>query len=138
MMEFTLKMRNARLILTLIVSVGALIAAGISYVSHLEGNFGECEVAVRKSIPSPDESKAIIIFDMECGATVGFNTQASIAPAQGLFSPSKNPPFFAISGADNVVATWLEDHTIQVVIPDGAKVFKREHSVGDVEVKYIP
>jgi hypothetical protein len=131
-------MRNALLIVSLVVAVAALSAGGISYISHIEGSSGECDVAIRKSIPSPNGSKAIIIFGMECGATVGFNTQASIAPAGGSFAPSDNPPFFAISGKDDVAVVWLENYIVQVVIPNGAKVFKKEQRVGDVDVKYLP
>jgi hypothetical protein len=35
---------------------------------------------------------------LPAGATVPFNTQASIAPADGSFSPEKNPAFFVFSG----------------------------------------
>lgn len=37
--------------------------------------------AVHNSIPSPNGDKSLVIFGKECGATVEFNTQASIAPA---------------------------------------------------------
>jgi hypothetical protein len=107
----------------------------VCLVRH-EHFFGECKTVVRNSIPSPDGSKSIVIFGKECGATVGFNTQASIAPADGSFSPDKNPAFFVVSGEHVVLARWLGDSAVEIALQEGGKVFRNEQRVGDIKVVY--
>jgi hypothetical protein len=74
-----LKSRTIVKAIALLTVVGALIAAGTVYVSYLVGDFGECTAIARNSIPSPDGKRYIAVFGTECGATVAFNTQVSIA-----------------------------------------------------------
>jgi hypothetical protein len=134
MMEFVLKRRR---IWWIVIPVVVLIAGGALYVRYVASIVGECETVVRSSIPSPDGSKSIVIFGKECGATVPFNTQASIAPAGDPFSPEKNPAFFAISGLHVVMAKWLGDDAVEIaLIPGGSKVFRSERRVGDIKVVY--
>ena len=138
MMEFVLKGRLFWWTIIPVVAVCAVIAAGALYIESFVSGFGACKTVVRGSIPSPDGSKSLVIFGKECGATVGFNTQASIAPAGSPFSPEKNPAFFAISGEHVVMARWLGDSAVEIVglIPGGGKVFRSEPSVGDIKVVY--
>jgi hypothetical protein len=80
------------------VAFFAMIGGGILTMEYFMDTFARCKTVVRNLIPSPDGHKSIVIFEKECGATVGFNTQASIAPASRSFSPEENPPFFVSSG----------------------------------------
>ena len=96
----------------------------------------DCETVVHSSKPSPNGKYAVVIFERECGATVGFNTQASIAPAGDRFSPEKSPAFFAISGKQDVMAKWLGDGAVEITVIPGGKIFRSENSVGDVKVVY--
>jgi len=81
-----------------------VIAGGALFVDSFMSGFGACKIVVPNSIPFPDGKKSLVIFRKECGATVGLNTQASIAPAGNSFSPEKNPAFFASPGEDAVAA----------------------------------
>jgi hypothetical protein len=132
-----MKRRRIRWIIIPVIGVCAVIAGSALYVGNFMSGFGECKTVVRSSIPSPDGSKSIVIFGKECGATVGFNTQASITPAGDSFSSERNPAFFVISGLHAVMARWLGDDAIEIaLIPGGDKVFRSEPTVGDVKVVY--
>ncbi|QWG16970.1 hypothetical protein KMZ68_18550 [Bradyrhizobium sediminis] len=132
-----MKMRRIWWIIFPVVALCAAIAGGALYVGNFVSGFGACKTVVRSSIPSPDESKSIVIFGKECGATVGFNTQASITPAGGSFSSEKYPAFFAMSGLQAVMARWLGDDAIEIaLIPGGGQVLKSEQRVGDIKVIY--
>jgi hypothetical protein len=99
--------------------------------------FGACKTVVRNSMPSPDGTKSIVIFGKECGATVGFNTQVSIAPSGGSFSQEKSPAFFAISGEHSIMAKWLGDSTVEISsVPEGERVLKSEQRVGEIRITY--
>jgi hypothetical protein len=100
-------------------------------------HFRSCQTVVRESIPSPDGSNSIIVFGRECGATVGFNTQVSIAPTGSSFSADKYPAFFVVSGLQVVMAKWLEERAVEIAINPGAeKVSRREARIGDIRIIY--
>jgi len=135
--EFVLKRRRIWWIIIPVAAACAVIGGGAIYIAYFMSGFGACETVIRSSIPSPDGSKSVVIFGKECGATVPFNTQASIAPAGGPFSPEKNPAFFAISGLHVVMAKWLGDNAVEIaLIPGGSKVFRSERRVGDIKIAY--
>jgi hypothetical protein len=132
-----LKLQRTLVAIILVVIGGGLIAAASTfYISYLVGNFGDCTAILRRSIPSPDGSKYIVIFGMECGTTVGFNTQVSIAPTGAEFSYKKNPPFFVVSEKYEVAARWLRDDAIEVLVPSGARVLKEQESIGGIKIGY--
>jgi hypothetical protein len=136
-MESILKSRRVWWTVITVAAVCAVIAGGALFIDSFMSDFGACTTAVRNSIPSPDGKKSLVIFGKECGATVGFNTQASIAPTGFAFSTEKSPAFFAISGEHVVVAKWLGDSTVEISsIPEKERVFKSEQRVGDIKVVY--
>jgi hypothetical protein len=116
----------------------ALIVGGVLYLGYPSISiFGECTTVIRGSTPSPDRSKVVVVFRRDCGATVPFNTQASIAPAGDEFSSDKSPAFFTVSGTPEVMVTWLEEATVEIaVIPGADRIFKSEQSVAGVKVLY--
>ena len=120
-----------------VVALIAVIAGGAVYVWYALSSFGECETEIRRTIPSPNGKKSLVVFGRDCGATTGFNTQLSIASAGGPFSPQKNPAFFVTSGLHDVMASWLGDSTVEIApIPGGDKIFRNEQNAGDVKVVY--
>jgi hypothetical protein len=80
--------QGVRWIVAVVLGVAcAVIVDGALCVDHFMSAFAESRTVVRSSIPSPDGKKSVVIFWKECRATVGFNTQASIAPL-GMSYPS--------------------------------------------------
>jgi hypothetical protein len=135
MLGFSLR-RSRWIAVVFLVAVCVTIGGGALYIRFFMSAVGHCETVVRSSIPSPDGRKAIVIFERECGATVPFNTQASIAPAGGSFSSEKNPAFFVVSGTQDIVARWRGDRAVEIAVIPGGDIFRSEQSVGDVEVEY--
>jgi hypothetical protein len=120
-----------------VITVCAVIAVAAFNIAYFMDGFGACKTVVRNSMPSPDGTKSIVIFGKECGATVGFNTQASISTTGSSFSPEKSDAFFAISGEHVVSAKWLGDSTVEISsIPEKERVFKSEQRVGDIRITY--
>jgi len=99
--------------------------------------FGECRTDVRKSISSPDAENVVVVFGKECNATVGFNTQLSIAPAGSALSAEKYPAFFVTSGLHVVQVAWRDDGAVEItLIPGGGKIFRNEERAGSIRVIY--
>src|ERR1700732_3680011 len=135
-MDSVFERRRISWIAISVAAVCAMVAAALN-IEYFMNSLGACKPVVRSSVPSPDGTKSIVIFGKECGATVGFNTQASIAPIGSSFSTEKSPAFFAISGVHVVIAKWLGDSTVEISsIPKGERVFKSEPRVGDIKVAY--
>jgi hypothetical protein len=129
--------RLIRWIIIPVVVIGAAIAGGALSIDYFTRGFGACKTIVHGSIPSPDASKSIIIFEKECGATVGFNTQVSIAPAEGSFSAKRYPPFYVVSGRQEVLVKWLGEKAVEVNAVSGAeRIYKREERAGDIMIVY--
>jgi hypothetical protein len=136
MVDFSSERHRIRWIgVAVFVIVSAMTAGGVLSMEYFMDGFGVCKTVVHNSIPSPDGHKSIVIFEKQCGATVGFNTQASIAPAGSSFSSQGNPAFFVVSDTPEVVAKWLGDNVVEMaVVPRGGKVFKSEQTVGDIKI----
>jgi len=131
--ETTPRPRRARRIIPLLAACALILGSALYVISGLD----PCETVIRKSIPSPDGSNSIVVFGRECGATVGFNTQVSIAPAGSAFSADKYPAFFVVSGVQAVMARWLEERAVEItIIPGAEKVFRREQRAGDFRIIY--
>lgn len=119
------------------IALSAAIAGGALYVWYAASILGGCKIDVRRSIPSPDGKKSLVVFGKECGTTVGFNTQISIAPADRPFSAETYPAFHVTSGLHVVTASWLGDSAVEIAInPGGDETFRHEQDVGDVKVLY--
>jgi hypothetical protein len=118
-----------------VVSVTAAIAAVFVVVLIIE-NFLACDTAVKRSTPSLDGRRTVVMFAMECGATVPFNTQLSLSRAGRKFSPDNNPPFLVIEGEHDLPVTWIGEKAIAVDLPKDQRVFRSEPRVDDVAVEY--
>ena len=133
-METTRRPHRARRIIPLLAACAAVTIGGALY---LASTFDPCQTVIRKLIPSPDGSNSIVVFGSECGATVGFNTQVSVAPTGSSFSADKYPAFFVVSGLQVVMAKWLEERAVEIAINPGAeKVSRREARIGDIGIVY--
>jgi hypothetical protein len=120
--------------IAIVAAVAGLAAAGfLAYDAYI---FDPCEIVVHQSIPSPDQKKMVIIFEAECGATVGFNTQASIASVSVGFSPHRNPSFFSMNGQRQLTVEWKDDKVVTVAVPPGDKVYRKDTRADDVSVEY--
>jgi hypothetical protein len=96
----------------------------------------KCDVTQHASLPSPDGSKQAVIFDVDCGATTGFNTQVSIAPSNVAFDSKAAPPILVLDGRWSLPIRWIDDRALHIRIPEGERIYRKLTSTDDVTVKY--
>lgn len=117
----------------------AVVALAVTFAVMMyqwADQFGAVDVVVHRSIPSPDGRMSAIVYGVEGNATVGFNTQVSIAPADRPFSRDKNPSFLALAGQHDLAVSWVSDKLIEIDIPENVKVYRNEPSVSGVTIDY--
>jgi hypothetical protein len=96
----------------------------------------ECDLVVHKSIPSPDTSRLAVVYEIGCGATAGFNTKVSIAPADRPFSHDQNPPFLELDGQHDLAVSWVSDKLIEIDLPKRERIYRNDQHLGDITVDY--
>jgi hypothetical protein len=94
----------------------------------------DCLNEIREEVISPDGKNKVVLFSRNCGATTGFNTQASILK-QGEQLPDDGGNAFII---DQGVAkvSWKNNKSILVVSEHNARNFKQEVSVRGITFEY--
>lgn len=118
-------MKHARL-----TSVAALfLTALLSACDH------GCENEVARSIASPSGKLKIIVFHRGCGATTGFNTQASILNATDSL-PNDGGNIVAVEGKVPMQIQWISEERASISGLGSARVFKQEPSASGVVVVY--
>lgn len=120
-----------RAILTL---VGAAVLVGLAWV--VVDRMMECGVTQHASLTSPGGSKQAVLFDVDCGATTGFNTQVAIAPMNTAFDREETLPVLVMNGRWSLPIRWIDDRTLHIRIPKDARFYKKLTSAGDVLVTY--
>jgi len=94
----------------------------------------DCANEVGQELMSPDGTKKIVIFLRNCGATTGYNTQASILEVNESLPNDAGSAFIIDSGS--VTVSWTSEDEILVIIEGNARVFKKELSDRDVTIEY--
>jgi hypothetical protein len=131
-------MRKTALRVVGTVFVVALCFGGyrlFQYFSALQDAL-QCDVTVKRKIPSPHYRRLAVVFEKDCGATTPFNTQVSIAAGTKPFSSDKFPSFLSLRGQHALTVGWLDEETIQIEIPKGAEVFRQDRRADGVAVLY--
>ncbi|MFO0991355.1 MAG: hypothetical protein U1E67_05435 [Hyphomicrobiales bacterium] len=95
-----------------------------------------CPVTLYAALPSPDRSKQVVLFDVDCGATTGFNTQVAIAPVDVTFDREVTPAVLIMDGRWSLPIRWIDERTLRVRIPEGVRIYRRLTSTGDVTILY--
>jgi hypothetical protein len=118
-----------------IIGAGA-VAFVVGVLTYAIYAFDPCETVVYRSVPSPDGKRMIVVFERKCGATVGFNTQASLASTFSAFSQRRSPSFFAMNGRHEIVVEWKDDKTVTMSVPWRDKIYRKDARANDVSVEY--
>ena len=96
----------------------------------------DCEVEKRASLLSPDEKNIAIVFDVDCGATTGFNTQLSVQPSHFAFDRDKYPPVLVLKDKLALGIRWIDDGSLSVSVPGGAYEYRRNAKSGGIAISY--
>ena len=76
-----------------------------------------------------------MVFNRNCGATTGFNTQLSVL-AKGEALPSEAGNTFIADGSLALGLRWASESELVVTGHHGAKIFKQEKLANGVTVSY--
>jgi len=123
------------LMLTLIIAVAGAWTACASLA-------GDCSNQIRREIPSANGKMKAVVFQRDCGATVGFNSQVSVLPSGSKLPNDGGNVFVADGGQGNepsgpfVAVSWTNDSELLVTYDKQARVFHNESSVGNIRVRY--
>ena len=105
----------------------------------LVGGLTGCSVnepvnTVSRELPSPDNTKKVVIFCRDAGATTGFNTQVSVLAKEDKL-PNEGGNALIIDHGSAGVA-WKPDGGLLVTLEHGCRVFKQESQVNGVAIDY--
>lgn len=135
---------KARVIaLFLLGSASAFLAVSFLYF-YVYANFffDMCEVETFGATPSPDGKLAVVVYSIDCGATVGLDTWASLIPAGGEVDPEGGGQFLHVRGRHGLRIRWIDAVTVEIAASDGADAFdtktiiRRENSMQGVAISY--
>lgn len=118
-----------------VIIVGVATLAIVTWFFMVDSMF-ECEVTQHAALPSPDRSKQAVMFDVDCGATTGFNTQVAISPGGVEFDREATPPVLVMAGKWSLPIRWADDRSVLIRVPKDARFYKKLTSGGDVLVIY--
>lgn len=76
-----------------------------------------------------------LVFNRNCGATTGFNTQVSIISASASL-PREAGNTLIIDGEVPIKVEWRSDSVLQLNGLGAAKLYKQEHAVAGVSIGY--
>lgn len=83
---------------------------------------------------SPDGASKIIIFSRNCGATTGFNTQATILKRNQSL-PNDGGNVFVLDQGEAIVK-WKTDTEVLVTADAASRFFKKESAVNGIRIVY--
>jgi hypothetical protein len=127
-------MRRMSITIVLMTMAGLGVVIGYWYWDLL--SIVDCDQETKASIISPTGEYTAVVFEMSCGATVGRNTQLSIAPSAQRFSGDEFPPVLIVNGDVALKITWVDSETVVTTIPKGASVIRKEPNAGRIAVEY--
>jgi hypothetical protein len=122
---------------TAIVLVGAAVVAAILLRDADEFSTAlGCKPAVHEQSLSPDGAMIAVLFEMECGATTGFNTQVAILPTNEASSLEQRSAFLVLGGREQISLQWLNRQELVVGMRKGVNVFMQGQPDYGVTVRY--
>src|SRR5574344_2251580 len=104
-------------------------------LSALGGCGDMCGNEISQTVSSPSGSLKAVVFNRNCGATTGFNTQVSgLSAADTRQNDSGNT--LILDGSGPLQVQWHSDSALQLSGLSTAKVFKQGRSIAGVSVSY--
>ena len=110
------------------------LLAAIAMLAAIAGCDIGCGNEIGSSVASPSHAISAVVFNRNCGATTGFNTQVSIV--HGSAAPSGAGNTLILDGTVPLKLHWVSESELQITGMGSAKVFKQEQSVGGISVAY--
>jgi hypothetical protein len=94
-----------------------------------------CGNEISQTVTSPSGKLKAIVFNRNCGATTGFNTQVSIIPSSETLSGDGGNTLI-LDGTVPLKVEWRSDSALHLSGLGVAKIFRQSHSAAGVTVSY--
>lgn len=94
-----------------------------------------CGNEVSQTVISPSGKLKAVVFNRNCGATTGFNTQVSIIPAKESL-PGDGGNTLILGGSVPLKIEWRTDAELHLSGFRAARVFRQSHAAAGVSVSY--
>jgi hypothetical protein len=106
----------------------------------------DCGAEIMERIQSPNGHLSAVVFNYDCGATTGFNTQISLLKPSEV--PNSPGTVFVIDdnngqvtenyskGGPKVRITWVSDNKLKIEHPNFSRVFKQEKLNAGISIEY--
>jgi hypothetical protein len=129
---------------------GTLIVIVVGCAALLDHLFDDmCATTVIDQFASPSNKLKAVLFQIDCGATTGFNTQVSIVPGSTVAMQKNSLPksFFAAggyhgqapsgeSGAPEVRVFWKSDDRLEIQHHAVNRIIRAEKYSSGVAIEY--
>lgn len=127
-----------RLLIALLIAIPiGTIAAAIAWEIVVEYALEpRCGDEVLSEQKSPDGILVLSVYKSNCGATTDYAMTLSIRRASDDFDPSANNAVLVIDGDVPMTASWIDVDNIEVVIPKGAEIYRRDQDWNGVTISY--
>jgi len=136
-----------KLVICLVAVLLLLVATAIGGLYFLGQAFSDtCGVNLLRETPSPDGKLKAVLFQIDCGATTGFNSHVAIMPSNASLS-SNTESFFAADrnggkapdgegGGPEVQVNWVSDVKLDIQYHELARIFHNEKTSEGVNIVY--
>jgi hypothetical protein len=94
-----------------------------------------CSNSVTASIVSPDQSKKLVVFVRDCGATTSFSSQVSLIDSHDKL-PNDPGNLLVVGKKAAMQAAWTNDSAAVLTYPAKSEVFKQVAKLDGVSVTY--
>lgn len=94
-----------------------------------------CGNEVSRTVISPSGKLKAVVFNRNCGATTGYNTQVSIIPTSASL-PGEAGNALILDGSVPLKIEWRTDSELHLSGFGTARVFLQSHSAAGVSVSY--
>lgn len=122
---------------TFVVLVGILVALVLDGLGNLSDEM--CSTTVFGQSASPSGKLKAVLYQVDCGATTGFNRHVSIVSSDTDLT-KKNPKLgtssLALRDAPEVKMAWLSSARLEVQYPESANVLRAEPKSEGVAIEY--
>jgi hypothetical protein len=120
-------------LIALTVAPALVIGAGLWFLADM---VPQCTPDMRQSIASPDGTRTLVVFGLDCGTTTGFNTQAAIHPSSETFNAETAETFYSAQGRFDPQVRWTGPAAIEITTPPETEIYRQEKTIGPVTVAY--
>jgi hypothetical protein len=94
-----------------------------------------CGNEISQTVTSPSGKLKAVVFNRNCGATTGFNTQVSIIPSSETL-PGDAGNTLILNGTVPLKIEWRSDSALRLSGLGAAKIFLQSPSAVGVSVSY--